>query len=78
MTQPPIIEVLHLTKRYRGADRDAVEDVSFVVEPGQFFALLGPNGAGKTTTISVLTTSWPKRATCASRSASSSSTRAST
>jgi ABC-2 type transport system ATP-binding protein len=52
----PVIEVRDLVKRYRKADRNAVDGVSFDVEPGEFFALLGPNGAGKTTTISILTT----------------------
>ena len=54
--QPPVIEVRDLVKRYRKADRNAVDGVSFSVYPGEFFALLGPNGAGKTTTISILTT----------------------
>ncbi|HEV8230483.1 MAG TPA: ABC transporter ATP-binding protein [Candidatus Limnocylindria bacterium] len=45
-----------LTKRYRKADRNAVDGISFDVGAGEFFALLGPNGAGKTTTISILTT----------------------
>lgn len=52
----PIIEVEHLTKRYRKTERNAVDDISFSVQEGAFFAFLGPNGAGKTTTISVLTT----------------------
>ncbi|HTS96476.1 MAG TPA: ATP-binding cassette domain-containing protein [Streptosporangiaceae bacterium] len=50
------IEVDHLVKRYRGARRNAVDDISFGVPAGQLFCLLGPNGAGKTTTVSVLTT----------------------
>jgi ABC-2 type transport system ATP-binding protein len=54
--QQPVIEVRDLVKRYRKADRNAVDGVSFSVYPGEFFALLGPNGAGKTTTISILTT----------------------
>jgi ABC-2 type transport system ATP-binding protein len=53
---PAIIEVTDLVKRYRRADRNAVDGVSFRVDRGEFFALLGPNGAGKTTTISILTT----------------------
>lgn len=32
----------------------ALDDVSFTVDHGEFFALLGPNGAGKTTLISIL------------------------
>jgi ABC-2 type transport system ATP-binding protein len=51
-----VIEVRDLVKRYRKADRNAVDGVSFDVGAGEFFALLGPNGAGKTTTISILTT----------------------
>lgn len=50
------IEVAHLVKRYRGATRNAVDDISFLVDNGEFYCLLGPNGAGKTTTISILTT----------------------
>jgi ABC-2 type transport system ATP-binding protein len=53
---PPIIEVDQLVKRYKKATSNAVDGISFTVEPGELFALLGPNGAGKTTTISVLTT----------------------
>ncbi|HEY0070932.1 MAG TPA: ABC transporter ATP-binding protein, partial [Chloroflexia bacterium] len=53
---PPIIEVENLVKRYRKADSNAVDGISFSVQPGELFTLLGPNGAGKTTTISILTT----------------------
>src|SRR4051812_9992856 len=52
----PIIAVEGLVKRYQKADRNAVDGISFTVQPGELFALLGPNGAGKTTAISVLTT----------------------
>ena len=54
--QEPAIVVEGLTKRYKGADVDAVAGISFTVGSGELFALLGPNGAGKTTTISMLTT----------------------
>src|SRR5262245_7524256 len=61
-TEPmdPMIEVDHLVKRYKKADRPAVDDVSFGVAAGELFAFLGPNGAGKTTTISILTTTLAK------------------
>lgn len=32
----------------------ALQDVSFTVQQGEFFALLGPNGAGKSTTIGII------------------------
>jgi ABC-2 type transport system ATP-binding protein len=50
------VEVTHLVKRYRAADRNAVDGISLDVPEGQLFCLLGPNGAGKTTTLSILTT----------------------
>ncbi|WNI14567.1 alpha/beta fold hydrolase [Actinacidiphila sp. ITFR-21] len=44
-----------LSKRYaKSADRYAVRELSFRVEPGQVLGLLGPNGAGKTTTLRML------------------------
>ncbi len=49
---PHLLEVNHLTKRY--GERAAVDDLSFVVGPGEAYGLLGPNGAGKTTTIKIL------------------------
>lgn len=54
------IVVKNLVKKYNTATVNAVDDVSFTVNEGEFFALLGPNGAGKTTTISILTTTLSK------------------
>jgi ABC-2 type transport system ATP-binding protein len=45
----PMIEAKNLTKRY--GDKTAVDDLSFVVEPGRVTGFLGPNGAGKSTTM---------------------------
>ena len=35
-------------------DVHAVQEVSFVIEPGEVVGFLGPNGAGKTTTLKML------------------------
>jgi ABC-2 type transport system ATP-binding protein len=55
-----VITVQNLVKRYNNAGTNAVDDISFAVNEGEFFAFLGPNGAGKTTTISILTTTLGK------------------
>jgi ABC-2 type transport system ATP-binding protein len=47
-----MIELVQLVKRF--GDLVAVNGLSLVVPPGEFFALLGPNAAGKTTTIKIL------------------------
>jgi ABC-2 type transport system ATP-binding protein len=56
MSPSPAVEVTDLVKRYPRSPVNAVDGVSFAVEPGEVFGLLGPNGAGKTTTVGVLTT----------------------
>ena len=52
-TNPPMIQVDHLTKRYGLIT--AVSDVSFHVDKGQIVGVLGPTGAGKSTTMKILT-----------------------
>jgi ABC-2 type transport system ATP-binding protein len=47
-----MIEVQNLSKRY--GDKLAVDDVSFVVQPGMVTGFLGPNGAGKSTTMRMI------------------------
>lgn len=54
------IKVCHLTKKYK--EHAAVNDISFQVEDGEFFAFLGENGAGKSTTINILCTILKKTA----------------
>jgi ABC-2 type transport system ATP-binding protein len=48
----PMIAVDHLTKRY--GSQLAVDDISFVCEPGTVTGFLGPNGAGKSTTLRMI------------------------
>lgn len=50
--QHPTIEVSNLTRHFGAVQ--AVDGVSFTVQPGSITALLGSNGAGKTTTLAML------------------------
>ncbi len=50
MPDTPIV-VDRLTHRYKGAERPAIDGLSFRVERGEVVGLLGPNGAGKTSTL---------------------------
>lgn len=47
-----MIELKAVTKRYDSLA--AVDNLSFSVKAGEYFALLGPNGAGKTTVVKML------------------------
>lgn len=47
-----MIKLNAVTKRY--GSLVAVDNVSFSVKAGEYFALLGPNGAGKTTIVKML------------------------
>lgn len=46
------IEIKNLSKSFK--DVKAVDNLSFQVKKGEFFAFLGVNGAGKSTTISII------------------------
>jgi subfamily B ATP-binding cassette protein MsbA len=48
------IEYRHVGFRYPVAESEALQDVSFTIEPGQTVALVGASGSGKTTTASLL------------------------
>jgi ABC-2 type transport system ATP-binding protein len=46
--------VLHPFNRVTYERNDALEDVSFSVEAGEFFGIFGPNGSGKSTLLRIL------------------------
>lgn len=48
----PFLQITNLTRTYD--DVDAVKDVTFHVEVGEFVALLGPSGCGKSTTLKMI------------------------
>jgi ABC-2 type transport system ATP-binding protein len=48
------IQLDHLSHNY--GERQALEDLSFTVNPAEIFGLLGPNGSGKTTLFRILST----------------------
>lgn len=47
-----MLSIRNLSKTYRG--RQALQDLSLDILPGEVYGLLGPNGAGKTTTINLI------------------------
>jgi ATP-binding cassette subfamily B protein len=48
------VEFRDVCFRYQGADKDALTNISFTVEPGQTTAIIGPTGSGKTTITNLL------------------------
>jgi ATP-binding cassette subfamily B protein len=48
------IEFRNLTFRYPDGEFDALEDVSFVIEPGENIGLVGKTGSGKTTLVDLI------------------------
>lgn len=49
------IRVDHLSYRYHGTDRDALDDVTLDLPAGSVVAIVGENGAGKSTLVKLLT-----------------------
>ena len=48
------IEFRNLTFRYPDGEFDALENISFVIEPGQQIGLVGKTGSGKTTLVDLI------------------------
>jgi putative ABC transport system ATP-binding protein len=53
---PAIIELRNITKTYKLGDEilNALDSVSFAVQPGDFVAITGPSGSGKSTLANII------------------------
>ncbi len=49
-----MLSVSRISKRYEGAQRNALNEVSFEVQPGSICCIIGRNGAGKSTMMSAM------------------------
>jgi len=49
----PILKVEKISKHFGGVQ--AVQGVSFELNPGEFLGVIGPNGSGKTTLVNLIT-----------------------
>jgi putative ABC transport system ATP-binding protein len=52
-----MIEVTHLVKTYRRGDGtpvEALKDISFLIEPGEFVTVRGPSGSGKSSMLNIV------------------------
>ena len=56
MTGKPLVRTEHLGKRYllQSGDLQALDDVSVVIDEGEFVAVMGPSGSGKSTFMNLI------------------------
>src|SRR6516165_3171341 len=48
------IEVRNLSFQYAETEPLVLDDISFIIEPGEFVTIMGPSGGGKTTLIKIM------------------------
>jgi putative ABC transport system ATP-binding protein len=53
---PAVIELKSVTKTYKLGDEvlNALDNVTFAVQPGEFIAIVGPSGSGKSTLANII------------------------
>lgn len=52
------VELAHISFRYKDAEKNALEDISLSIKPGEHVAFVGPSGGGKTTLASIVARFW--------------------
>lgn len=52
----PVLKVNHIYKKYqaKNGEIDAIKDISFNVNEGEFVSIIGPSGCGKSTLLSII------------------------
>ena len=55
------VELSGVSFRYKDAERNALENISLTIKPGEHVAFVGPSGGGKTTLASIVSRFWDVR-----------------
>ncbi len=50
----PSVQLMNVSLKYPDSEREAVSNVSLVINPGEFVAFVGPSGAGKTSLVDLI------------------------
>ena len=58
------VELSGVSFRYKEAERNALENISLTIRPGEHVAFVGPSGGGKTTLASIVARFWDVRGGC--------------
>lgn len=53
-----LVELLNVSFQYKDAEKNALENISLTINPGEHVAFVGPSGGGKTTLASIVARFW--------------------